>query len=259
MNIDWKKYINYAFCINYLQNNRIADISKTLQDIGIDIYDNRFFSFIYDNEHKIFQEEENLMRQKSYKFYVDNAYWDGNSIIYNNRNYDYLFNIGLTTYKALKIAQYFKYKRIIIFEDDIIFLKDTEYIINALEFLNTQSFDICLCQTTFCNASYGIKKHLIEDGVAIDLGNDMFLKTTNPLGVYGGGCIILTNNGINKLVNFYELNEMIICIDVLDLLRHITGLETLFALKPLCIQNRMIDDENIKAYNDNINIDEYKL
>ena len=35
-NIDWKKYVDHIFCMNYLPDNRLEKISKTLTDIGIE-------------------------------------------------------------------------------------------------------------------------------------------------------------------------------------------------------------------------------
>ena len=45
--IEWNKYVDHIFCLQYLQNNRLKEISKTLINIGIDIYDSRYFSFVY--------------------------------------------------------------------------------------------------------------------------------------------------------------------------------------------------------------------
>ena len=196
--IDWKEYIDYIYCMNYMPDNRINNISSTLQNIGIDIYDNRFFSFIYDCEHKMFLDEYDLMRKKSFKFYDEHKFYESENL-YCNENFDYVFDVALTTYKVLKTAQYFNYKRIIIFEDDVVFLKDLKYIKNAMDFVKTQDFDICLCQTTFVDAWYGNKEYLVNFGCE-EFGNDMFLKTNRPSGVFGGAFIILTNEGINKII-----------------------------------------------------------
>ena len=258
--INWNEYTDYIFCLQYLQNNRLNKISKTLTDIGININDSKFFSFIYDFEHCIFKEQYQKMKEESFNFFNENVFFKGSHLFLDKHNY--IFYLGLNTYRTLKIAQYFNYERIILFEDDIIFLKDTNYIKNALDFVKLQDFDICMCQTSFIQAWHGIKSYLIEHGGCKDFGNDMFLSTQNPLGLYGGGFIILTNKGINKIVDYYENHNLMVCLDALDALRDKMQLSTLFALKPLCIQQNMINEwseKQRKEENINMIIDEYNV
>ena len=196
------------------------------------------------------------MKEESFKFFNENKYYEGSHLDINQHNY--IFYLGFNTYRALKIAQYFNYDRIIIFEDDIAFLKDINYIINAMNFVKTQDFDICMCQTTFMEAYHGIKSYLLD--YVEDLGNDMFIKFNRPIGTYGGGFIILTNKGINKIVNYFEDNNLMVALDVLDTLIDKMKLEVLYALKPLCVQNIHFDISKEELYerNANINIEEYE-
>lgn len=256
--INWHKYVDHIFCLEYLPDNRFNTISKTLFDIGINIYDTMFFSFLFDYNHCLFNDQINNIINNSFNKY--NNVKSNRTLRLNNNQHGYSFYVGLMEYKALKISQYFNYERIIIFEDDIIFLKDIDYIINALDFLNTEEFDICLCQTTFEQSFHGIKSYLVQYAKCIDLDNNMFLRTNNILGVYGGSFIILTKRGINKLINYYESNDIIICLDMLDAIREDIKLDTLFALKPLCLQQHMLkwNDKTLKDKNVNINnINEY--
>jgi hypothetical protein len=87
----------------------------------------------------------------------------------------------------------------------------------------------------------------------------MFLKVDKPMGIYGGGFIILTNKGINKIINYFESNNLTAALDDFDGLRDKMNLSTLFALKPLCVQGMMFNwsDEEIYEYNANMNINEY--
>jgi hypothetical protein len=256
--IKWDKYVDHIFCLQYLHNNRLNEITKTLTNLGINVYDSKFFSFVYDYEHCIFMNQYQNMKEESFNFFNNNVYFEGSYL--ENDKHNYIFYLGFNTYRTLKIAQYFNYDRIIIFEDDIKFLKDTDYIIKAMDFVKEQDFDICMCQTTFMDAWHGIKSYLVEDGCQ-DFGNDMFLKTELPLGIYGGGFIILTNKGINKIVDYYENHNLMVCLDALDTLRDKMQLSTLFALKPLCIQRNMIDEwseEQRKEENINMIIEEYE-
>ena len=255
--IDWKQYTDYIFCLHYLNNDRLNEITKTLTDINIDVNDSSFFSFIYDIDHCIFKDQMQSMKEEAFNLFNEKAKYYKLPI--NNPKFDYVFYIALNIYKTLKIAQYFKYDRIIIFEDDIKFLKDTNYIINAMNFVKEQDFDICICQTTFVCAFHGIKSYLLENDCE-DLGNDMFLRTKEPLGLFGAGFTIFTNKGINKLLNYIESTNLLVAIDTYDGIRDIVDLDTLFALKPLCIQKCIItewDDERRKEENINMNIEEY--
>ena len=76
----------------------------------------------------------------------------------------------------------------------------------------------------------------------------------------GGGFIILTNHGINKIIKYCEHNNVVLNLDIFDSIRDLAKLDTIFALKPLCIQQNMIEEwHNERCMNENINmiIDEY--
>lgn len=255
--IDWKKYADYIFCLNYLPNNRKESISQKLTNLGIDINDNEFFSFSYDIDHNIFKDHYNDMMEKSFNIFNQNAYYTKSYL--DKDKHDYIFYLGSNIYHTLKIAQHLNYKRIILFEDDLLFLKDHNYIIKAMDFIKTQDFDICMCQTNFMDAWAGIKSEILINDSGEDLGNDMFMKVNVPLGLYGGGFIILTKSGIDKIVKYFEENNMIVCLDVLDALRDKMNLETIFALKPLCIQEHMLEWplERQHSQNINMNVNEY--
>ena len=42
--IDFSKYVDHIFCVHYLPNNRLENISKQFDYIGIDIHNNNLFS-----------------------------------------------------------------------------------------------------------------------------------------------------------------------------------------------------------------------
>ena len=253
--IEWNKYVDYIFCLQYLHNNRLNEITKTLTNLGINVYDSKFFSFVYDFEHCIFMNQYQNMKEESFNFFNENKYYEGSHLDINQHNY--IFYLGFNTYRALKIAQYFNYDRIIIFEDDIKFLKDINYIIDAMNFVKTQDFDICMCQTTFMEGWHGDKDSYIIHGYAEDIGSDMFVRTKFPMGLFGGGFIIFTNKGINKIIKFYEDNNLMVCIDALDTLRDKMNLNTLYALKPLCIQENFFNDPYIDRMNKYIDLNNY--
>ena len=255
--IDFSKYVDHIFCINYLPNHKKDKISKTLNAIGINTNDSKLFSFAYDIEHNIFKDVYTDMLEQSFKFYAENICYPGCKLTKENNSY--IFYVGLIVYKILKMSKYLNYERIIIFEDDILFLKDHNYLINAFDFLNTQIFDMCICQTTFENCWTGDKKLLIKEGECQDLGNDMFLKTNEPLGVYGASFVILTKTGIDKIIKYFEEYNLIVALDSLDPIRDKMNLETIFALKPLCIQEHMLEWSIgvQRCKNINMNINEY--
>ena len=256
--IDWKKYVNHIFCITYLQNNRLDSIKKVFSNIGIDTNDNSFFSFVYDYEHCIFSEQYNEMKKLSFDFFNRHTFFKGNRLNYNE--HEYLYYVALKVYGVLKIAQYFKYDRIIIFEDDIRFLKDIDYIKNNLDLINTLDFDMGMLQTTFLDCWHGIKKFILDNNHDVKEASENILRTTGPLGVYGASFIILTSHGINKIIKYFEHNNVVLTLDIFDSIRHLIKLDTIFALKPLCIQQNMIEEwSNKRCMDENANmiIDEY--
>lgn len=259
MNINWEDYVDHIFCISYLPNNRLNYISNELTKLGININNPKFFSFVYDYEHVILNDGYRILEGLSFRSFNKNVVWPfGGTCLYLDKH-DYIFYLGLMTYRILKIAQYFKYKRIIIFEDDLVFLNDLEYIKNALDFIKSEQFDLCMCQTTFVQSFGGDKNKLNNVKYTNSFDNDMFLRTNKTIGVYGGGFDILTDKGINKIIKFFEENDIITCLDSLDTHRPLIQLDTIFALKPLCIQQHMLkwNEEELNENNVNINIEEY--
>ena len=124
------------------------------------------------------------MKKLSFDFFNNHTMWGGNRLNYDK--HEYLYYLALATYRTLKIAQYFEYDRIIIFEDDIRFLKDIDYIKNNLELINTLDFDMCMLQTTFLECWHGIKKFILNNDHGVKEASENILRTVDNLGVYGG-------------------------------------------------------------------------
>ena len=117
-----------------------------------------------------------------------------------------------------------------------------------------------LLQTTFLECWHGIKNEILDNDNCVKEVGENILRTIDNLGVYGGGFIILTNHGINKIIKYCEHNNVVLNLDIFDSIRHLVKLDTLFALKPLCIQQNMIDEwSNKRCMDENANmiIDEY--
>ena len=200
--IQWDKYFDHIFCVTYVNNGRYHKISKELDRVGI--LKSGIFEFIYDAEYK----------------YKDSMY---NSI------YSPGLNSGwkCSTIQHLKIWNIIKevgFKRVLILEDDIAFLKDLNKIEYALK--TTDYKDITLFHYVFLNtgvfystACYYVNYHGAE--VLVDNFNknkhfvicDQLLMNSTVKSVThynGNGDNNYNVNVSNKVINYnisnYELN-----------------------------------------------------
>ena len=252
--IDFKKYADYIYCLNYLPNGRTKIMADRFNNIGIDINDSNFFYFNNDVEHIICKTEENMVMNRSmfhYGFeiptYPDQA----------DSNTKYAITVGYNTYRVLKMAQYMGYERIMIFEDDIVFHKDHEFIKSNLDIINSTNFDYCMCQTTFWNGwnenvqDASDKEQLLNNGCTAITDNLFRINPWTSVGLYCGAWIILTKYGIEKIINYFEENNIFLCIDMFAHKNEYLNFDIIFTPKPLGIQLEYC------KFNKNIIIDEY--
>ena len=125
--IDWKKYFDHIFCIHYISKDRIDRHNKLIDElIRVGIYNSGIFSFIYD--------EDSLLT---------NTICNNFPVIFCENAQQYAKRVTINHYKALSISNILNYKHILILEDDIVFLKDLQFIENMLIDSQNKDFDIC--------------------------------------------------------------------------------------------------------------------
>ena len=255
--IDFNKYVDYIYCLNYLPNGRTESLENKLLNVGIDPSNNKFIYFFNDVEHIICSNEEQQLIYRTKSFFAYNLF---TKIQIFDQETKYEIIVGYNTYKVLKMAQYMGYERIMIFEDDIVFHKDHNFIIENLEIINNLDFDYCMLQTIFLNCWFGDKKCLLENGCSIESDNIFRINKYTDLGLYGGGAIILTKHGINKIIDFFETNNITVCIDALANKNSYNNFDIIFTPEPLIIQDKFFTSElnKIPMLNKNLNIDNYE-
>jgi len=127
--IDWKKYVDKIYCITWTGSHKTREkLWSELKRVDIDI-----------NDHELFLNFENITTPL-HKELCDNNFF---SILIpsSDNKYCYLANVIYAQYYCMKHAQNYGYDRILIIEDDVIFLKDKNAIINILDAYNEASKD----------------------------------------------------------------------------------------------------------------------
>lgn len=128
--IDWRKYTDKIYVISYIENFKQREIlSKEFKRIGIENYE---FKYSIDN----------------YLLYN----LDSNYVIGDNLN-DHVLCMTNTHYETIKEAYDIGYENIMIFEDNIMFLKDINKIKYELDNIKEQNCDISLYDYTSFDAS----------------------------------------------------------------------------------------------------------
>ena len=254
-NFNLYNYVDHIFVINYINNNRYESLCNELLNVNIDVHKLPIskFTFINDYENTLLYNyinlndiinnvHEQIQPISKYYFIVDKKY----------------VKVGFNTYKILKIAEYMNYERILILEDDIKFLKDLKYLDDALSDLNNSynsSFDMMLGQ-----GDYRFNDD-IQNTFDISV-NKYYIKMTQytDISSYGGVFIILSKEGIKKIINVMESYKLPIVLDTIQLIKD-NNLDILSVKKPLAIQDGYFYDNNEdlnKLINPYMNINEYK-
>lgn len=258
LKINWFNYVDHIFCINYLPNNRYNSFINKLKNVDIDINEIPIskLTFLYDNDINLF----------NFKFNDDNNIFNKISKNINNLikedlyyTYEYFnttFKLSLNIYKMLKIAEYFDYDRILYLEDDIAFINNKNYLIDALNSLNELNFDILLGQ----GAYQFNETNILNNKDILSFENEYFLKFNNKvITAYGASLCILTKQGIKKLIKLYEFLDYPICLDMIFNINDFP-FDLITVKKPLAIQDYYfnVNNSNLKKINSFINIEEYK-
>lgn len=161
--IQWDKYFDHIFCVTYVNNGRYHEISKELDRVGI--LKSGIFEFIYNVDYK-------------YKDIMHNA-------IYSPGLNDAWKYCTIQHLKIWNIIKEVGFKRVLILEDDIAFLKDLNKIEYALE--TTDYKDITLFHYIF-------------------LDTDIFYSTA---------CYYVNYHGAEVLVDNFNKNEHFVVCDQL--------------------------------------------
>lgn len=265
--INWYNYIDHIFCINYLPNNRYDSFSKKLSEIDIDINNipSSKLTFIYDHDLNL------LNSRLSNNINMNNLLNDINKLIINDFDYKYNYTkttlkLSLNTYHILNIAKHFNYDRILYIEDDPVFLKDKNYLINALNRINTLDFDIFLGQGCYCFNENMFNEDNTINGYYKDniLYEDEYFYKINEdvLSSYGSSICIITKSGINKLLQLDEYLNYPIAVESMFGIKNNNNIKfnILTVKKPFAVQDYYLDveDYKLKQLNPFININEYK-
>ena len=258
LKINWFNYVDHIFCINYLPNNRYNSFINKLKNVDIDINEIPIskLTFLYDNNINLFNVKFNDNNDILNKISENINKLIKNDLIYKYEYFKPTFKLSLNIYKMLKIAEYFDYDRILYLEDDIAFINNKNYLINALNSLNELSFDILLGQ-----GAYQFNEiNIFNNKDILSFENEYFLKFNNKaVTTYGASLCILTKQGIRKLIKLYESLDYPIGLDMIFNINDFI-FDIITVKKPLAIQDYYfnVSNDNLKKINPFINIEEYK-
>ena len=132
VSIDWKRYFDHIYCVHYIEyKDRFETIDSELERVGIK--DSGIFSYKYTYDSPLYDvlydSEKNGAMSKSY------------------------MKCGLAQYFCYKEAYELGYERILVLEDDIVFLKDISKIYEILE--NTpKDYDLVLYDSMTWDKKY---------------------------------------------------------------------------------------------------------
>lgn len=228
--IDWNKYFDHIFCIHYISEDRIERHHQLINELKrVGIYDSGIFSFIYD--------ENSIITNEIYENVRNNEYC----------SYDkYAKRVTINHYKAFNISKFCNYKKILILEDDICFLKDIQQIEYYLNQASNNDTDL-----------------IMYDYITYKMDNE------NELNCFAT-CYQLNYNGIIKMIENIEYENMYVIDQYFSTLNNYIFYignyqQNVYFPQQLSIskcEKRLAIQRNNEAYQNggiNINYDEYNL
>ena len=116
--INWAKYFDHIYCIHYLPyQDRLEPLKKELNRVGI--LNSGIFEFYWTYPYPFY----NIIRKTSVL----------KNILFVNGNVKATTNLALTNYRIMKEAYDQDYQRVLVLEDDVLFLHDICKIKEMLE------------------------------------------------------------------------------------------------------------------------------
>lgn len=175
--IDWARYFDHIYSIGYVKND-ITKLNSELKRIGI--YDSGIYSHEYSHSN-IFVDSilQCILRNDMDKYEEDHKGFD----------------VSLTHYKIIKEAYELGYNKILIIEDDSIFLKDINRIEEILNNL-PNDYELCYLNWTLYH----------QENAEIYDYNDYFkyFKTNNDIWLFSASSYTLNRDTMLNIINFYE-------------------------------------------------------
>lgn len=190
MKIDLSKYFDKVYILTYVgcHKDKLPNIKKQFEDLFVNEFDSNFINVKYSFNSSLFRD--------LYTYYLA-----------KNTNLEYLddhsLNITIWHYLIVKEAYELGYKHILIIEDDINFLKNTNYIANVLNSL-PENYDICQLHKGFV--------YMNSIDLKVNKHNDYYLNYNNQIDSnfydyiipVSSACNCFSNNGMKKFLDIFE-------------------------------------------------------
>ena len=239
MTIDWKKYIDKVYIVNYVgQLNRYDELLNELY--RVDMTDDIIYNFenintpLYNSLHSNFK---------------DNSF----DKILSHENLYYAFDCSMGHYYCMKHAQKHNYKRILILENDVRFLKDKAEIKKILE-ESIKVFDTD--KPTILLGNSNIVIHENNKYTCINLYNkyqdnkiyDNVNNISNLFCTVGAGFNIYNTQSMKIFCDYIESNNFAV-IDQYNILYDMNNIDLYFTYNQICVQQNWILFEDTRLYN----------
>ena len=241
MVINFQDYgVEHIYCINYIKNNRKKQIEQEFDYIEINYLDNSLFSWEFDYDDNVLNLKENYELEKK-----------KNELCF--QKFDYYpydlkfetFKLSLRNYSIMKKSLDLGYKKIMIFEDDIVFLKNINKIKTILDNLDYSNNLILLAPSAKFSYLLSYKFHnQYKENVYNFYEYYVTNKNLHYFDLYCAGCNIYDEEAMKAYI---YIIENICCISP-DLYFYYeqypnTKINICATLYPICFQRSDIDKE----------------
>ena len=185
--IDWKLQFDKIYCIHYFkQKERLPRISTELKRVGI--LDSGVFEWFYDYDSPFFKViQKNSTPSKTTSWICD------------DQSFSY-FKCSFSHYRIWKEVQAREYKRVLILEDDEVFLKDLN-LLDAIVCDIPSDDGIHLLDKFSCCGQLPYIANLQDKRHSV---SNYFRSFDLSLKLYSGGAYSISNSAAELFSQFYE-------------------------------------------------------
>ena len=229
--IKWEKKFDAIYCISLADNiSRRDDLKKELKRVGI--LDSRVFHW------KI------TVKNELYKYIWNNPSLKANKWWFHLTG---TLNCTLEHYAVYKECLALGYKRVLILEDDVVFLKDIKEIQKAIDNI-PQNYDILKFNSYFSGTEEEIQKVINDNKI-----NDYYFDYSS-LQQISAACYAVSSKAMLILSKyqetFYQPSDAILNVQNTEIDSKLVRVST---IKDICIQNFTYKDD-LKYEDDEVNI-----
>lgn len=222
-------YVDYIWCVHDLaREERLENLDKQFDFLGIDVNDSSKFSFMYSIIYDAIFEKEYQFYIRTYELARSKGYIMNTG---NNLNHN-LVSFAYNIYKIFKISLAKGYKKILVFENDILSYSDKKVMKKYLDNIPEDANCVSL------SSSYDLAKKDLVREIGYPEDNQYYIdeKKFSMSGIYSCSACIFDGAYMNSFIKLCDEYSLLVTPDWYYIMRQIFNLNIYYSDMSMFIQ-----------------------